>query len=124
VLVERVEGLADEADWMRAYSEINEFELELHEHGIVVMKVWMAISAAEQIRRFKARQREGWKSYKLTPDDWRNRKKWDAYEQAASDMIDRTATDTAPWTRVAAEDKHFARITVMRTIIARLEATL
>ena len=124
VLVERVEGLASEADWMRAYSEINEFELELHEHGIVVVKVWMAISAAEQLRRFKAREREDWKRFKITPDDWRNRKQWDAYEQAASDMIDRTSTETAPWTRVAAEDKYFARITVMRTIIARLEAAL
>jgi polyphosphate:AMP phosphotransferase len=124
VLVERVEALAEEADWMRAYSEINEFERELDEHGVVIVKLWLAISAKEQLRRFEARKREGWKRYKITRDDWRNRKKWDDYEQAASDMIDRTSTEVAPWTRVAAEDKHFARITVMKTVIERLEATL
>ena len=120
VLVERVESLSPPSAWMRAYGEINDFEAELAEHGIVVLKFWLAISKAEQLRRFKSREDEGYKRFKITPDDWRNRKKWDATEQAACDMFDRTSTAEAPWTIVEADDKNFARVKVLETIVARL----
>lgn len=124
VLVERVEGLCAESDWMRAYSEINDFEAQLSRCKIVVAKFWMQVSKAEQLRRFKERERERFKRFKLTGDDWRNRKKWDAYAQAACDMFDRTSTELAPWTIVEADDKYFARIKVMRTLVAQIEAAL
>jgi len=121
VLVERVEGLASLDDWMRAYQEINDFERELSETGYVVVKLWLAISAEEQLLRFKDREAKSFKRYKLTPDDWRNREKWDLYEQAMTDMVDRTSSRQAPWTLVEANDKKFARLKVLRTIVERLE---
>jgi polyphosphate:AMP phosphotransferase len=124
VLVERVEELAPEADWMRAYSEINDFERQLVDHGTVLVKIWLAVSKAEQLARFKAREKEQFKRFKITADDWRNRKKWEAYEQAACDMVDRTSTDAAPWTLVEGNDKHFARVKVLKTIVERIEAAL
>jgi polyphosphate:AMP phosphotransferase len=124
VLVERVEGLCGPGDWMRAYSEINEFEHQLAEHGIVVVKFWLAITKDEQLRRFREREKTAFKRFKITPEDWRNRERWDAYEQAVCDMVDRTSTDAAPWTLVPANDKLFARIRVLRTVAEALEKAL
>jgi AMP-polyphosphate phosphotransferase len=124
VLVERVEGFATVADWMRAYDEINQFEEQLVGGGAVVVKFWLQISKAEQLRRFHARERVAFKQFKITPDDWRNRKKWDAYEKAVCDMVDRTSTEIAPWTLVEAEDKKYARVKILKTIVHRLEAAL
>jgi len=124
VLVERVEGLCTEVDWRRAYAEINDFEEQLVSSGLVVCKFWLQISKEEQLRRFKEREKIGFKQYKLTKDDWRNRKKQEAYEIAAAEMVDRTSIEKAPWTLVAAEDKHHARIHVMQTLVDRLERAL
>jgi AMP-polyphosphate phosphotransferase len=120
VLVERVEELCPEPVWMRAYSEIRDFESQLVERGIVVMKFWLAISKEEQLRRFHSREDEADKRFKLTGEDWRNRKKWAAYEQAVCDLYDRTSTSAAPWTIVEANDKAYARVKVLETIVARL----
>jgi polyphosphate:AMP phosphotransferase len=122
VLVERVEGFAAPEDWMRAYQEINDFERQLGETGYLVVKFWLAISPDEQLRRFQDREAKPFKRYKLTPDDWRNREKWDLYEQAMTEMVDRTSARLAPWTLVEANDKKYARIKVLRTIAERLEA--
>jgi AMP-polyphosphate phosphotransferase len=124
VLVERVEKFAPEADWLRAYSEINEFEQALARHGIVVVKFWLAISREEQYRRFKQREKIDFKQFKITADDWRNRKKWDAYEGAVCDMVDRTSTSIAPWTLVEANNKYHARIKVLKTLCRALENAL
>lgn len=124
VLVERVEGFASHDDWLRAYSEINEFEHELTSFGYIVCKFWLAISADEQLRRFKAREDTAYKQHKITDDDWRNRLKWDQYAIAAGDMVDRTSSHFAPWTLVSSEDKRHARIEVLQTICDRLEAEL
>ena len=124
VLVERVEGYCTPADWMRAYDEINRFEEQLTEAGAIVIKFWLQISKAEQLRRFREREKTAFKRFKITPDDWRNRKKWDAYEAAVGDMVDRTSTEIAPWTLVEANDKYFARLKIMKTIIKRLKASI
>jgi polyphosphate:AMP phosphotransferase len=124
VLVERVEGFAAPAEWLRAYSEINQFEQQLVDHGIVLVKYWLNITAEEQLRRFKERERLAFKQWKLTADDWRNRKKWDQYALAVNDMVERTGTRPAPWTLVEANDKYFARIKVLKTVCARLEEAL
>ncbi|MEF3365704.1 polyphosphate:AMP phosphotransferase [Methylocystis sp. 9N] len=121
VLVERVEGFASRDDWMRAYQEINDFERQLHEAGYIVVKLWLAISQDEQLRRFEDREAKPFKRYKLTPDDWRNREKWALYEQATTDMVDRTSSRHAPWTLIEANDKKFARLKVLRAIVERLE---
>jgi len=121
VLVERVEGFCGEADWMRAYGEINDFERELVEHGLVVVKYWLAISKEEQLQRFRAREKTSFKRFKITEEDWRNRKKWDAYEVAVCDMVDRTSTEYAPWTLVEANNKYYARIKVLRTMCKAIE---
>jgi AMP-polyphosphate phosphotransferase len=124
VLVERVEGFASEADWMRAYAEINDFETQLVEADYVVAKFWLAISREEQLKRFKEREKVRFKRFKITQDDWRNRKKWDAYQQAVCEMVDRTSTDIAPWTLVEANNKYFARIKVLTTICDRIEQAM
>jgi polyphosphate:AMP phosphotransferase len=124
VLVERVEELSAPNVWMRAYEEINDFEERLVQNGAIVVKFWLQISKAEQLRRFKAREKTSFKRFKITPDDWRNRKKWDAYEEAVCDMVDRTSTEIAPWTLVEAEDKNYARIKILKTIAGRLERAL
>lgn len=124
VLVERIEGFCSEADWLRAYAEINDFEHELAEAGAVVVKFWLQISKEEQLRRFEAREKTDYKRFKITAEDWRNREKWDAYHRAVCDMIDRTSTSTVPWTLIAAEDKNHARVEILRTICERLEAAL
>jgi polyphosphate:AMP phosphotransferase len=124
VLVERVEGFCAEADWLRAYSEINDFEHELAHSGAVVVKFWLQISREEQLRRFKEREDVEFKRFKITEEDWRNRKKWDAYHRAVCDMVERTSTGLAPWTLVEANDKNHARVKVLRTVCEQLEATL
>jgi polyphosphate:AMP phosphotransferase len=124
VLVERVEGFCTEFDWRRAYDEINQFEEQVVDDGIVLCKFWLQISKAEQYRRFKAREKTSFKRFKITPDDWRNRAKWSAYEHAVADMVDRTSSEIAPWTLIEAEDKYFARIKILKTIVRRLEAAL
>ncbi|MCA1299557.1 polyphosphate:AMP phosphotransferase [Stappia indica] len=124
VLVERVEGYCSEADWRRAYGEINEFEAELGEADTLVVKFWLAISKQEQLARFEAREQIPYKQFKITEDDWRNRLKWDAYAEAAEEMIARTSTPRAPWNVVAAEDKRHARVTVLRTLCDALKRTM
>jgi polyphosphate:AMP phosphotransferase len=124
VLVERVEGLCSVGDWMRAYDEINQFEEQLTDGGAVVVKFWLQISAAEQLRRFREREKTSFKRFKITPEDWRNRRKWTAYETAVCDMVDRTSTEIAPWTLVEAEDKNYARVKILTTIAKRLEAAI
>ena len=124
VLVERVEGFAAEPDWMRAYHEINDFEQQLAEAGTIVVKFWMAITPEEQLRRFRQREATSYKRYKITPDDWRNRKKWPQYELAVNDMVERTSTETSPWNIVASDDKHFSRIEVLKTLVRRIEESL
>jgi polyphosphate:AMP phosphotransferase len=124
VLVERVEGFASTAEWMRAYHEINDFEEQLVAHGIALAKFWLHVSPEEQMRRFQARETQPWKRYKITDEDYRNRDKWDAYLVAADDMIERTSTEFAPWTLVEANDKRHARIKVLKTLCRRLEAAL
>jgi polyphosphate:AMP phosphotransferase len=124
VLVERVEGFCSEADWMRAYSEINDFEEQLIRNNILVVKFWLAITKDEQLKRFKEREKIGFKRFKITDEDWRNREKWDAYEQAICDMVDRTSTDIAPWTIVEGNSKYYARIKVLKTICDTIEAAL
>ena len=124
VLVERVEGLAERDEYMRAYSEINEFEDQLVEHGILLVKFWLHISSDEQLRRFEDRRQTPHKAWKLTDEDWRNRERWEQYEVAVSDMVARTSTRRAPWVLVEANDKLFARIKVIRTLADRLERRL
>jgi polyphosphate:AMP phosphotransferase len=122
VLVERVEGFTSETDWMRAYREITDFEDRIARHGVLVVKFWLQITKDEQLRRFKERERTGFKRYKITSEDWRNRKKWGAYERAVCDMVDRTSTELAPWDLVEANDKYYARIKIMRTLCDRIRA--
>ncbi|MFO1318966.1 MAG: polyphosphate:AMP phosphotransferase [Burkholderiales bacterium] len=124
VLVERVEGLCAEADWMRAYHEINDFEQQLVSHGVCVVKFWMAITPEEQLARFRAREETPHKQFKITAEDWRNREKWPLYERAVADMVDRTSTDVARWHLIPAQDKLFGRIEVLRRLNASVEAVL
>jgi polyphosphate:AMP phosphotransferase len=124
VLVERVENLCPENDWMRAFDEINAFEEQLAESGAVVVKFWLAITLDEQLRRFNERKATPHKNFKITEDDWRNRDKWPQYERAVGDMIDRTSTDIAPWHLVASNDKMFSRIQVLTHLCERLEQAL
>jgi polyphosphate kinase 2 (PPK2 family) len=124
VLVERVEKFIADPDWMRAYGEINDFEAQLVRHNIVVVKFWLAITEDEQLLRFEDRQKTGYKSFKITEEDWRNRKKWKQYEQAVCDMVDRTSTEIAPWILVEANDKNFARIKILKTLCDQIETKL
>ncbi len=124
VLVERVEGFCSEYDWMRAYSEITDFENQLAKHKTIVIKFWLQISKDEQLRRFELRQQVSFKRFKITEEDWRNREKWDDYELGVCDMIDRTSTDFAPWTIVEANDKNHARIKVLKTVCDRIKNAL
>jgi polyphosphate kinase 2 (PPK2 family) len=124
VLVERVEGFCSEAAWRRAYGEINQFERELTQFGAIILKFWMHISQAEQLRRFKERQRTNYKAWKITNEDWRNRGRWEDYERAAEDMLLKTSTHKAPWTIVEANDKLHARIKVLKTVADKLKQEL
>jgi len=121
VLVERVEGFASEAEWRRAYAEINEFENQMIDHGIALGKFWLHISNEEQKARFDRRTRIEWKRHKITDEDWRNREKWDAYEDAVNDMIGLTSTEACPWTLVAGNDKRYARVQILESVCEMLE---
>ena len=124
VLVERVRDLTPEADWQRAYAEINEFELQLAEAKTIVHKFWLAVGKEEQLKRFKEREEDALKRYKVDREDWANRRFYDDYQLAAREMIERTSTDYAPWSVVAADDKKAARLTILTTLCESLEKTL
>ena len=122
VLVERVEGFCEPADWLRAYGEINDFEEQLSNAGVVLVKFWLAIDEETQLARFREREANPVKRFKITEEDWRNREKWSQYREAVGDMVDRTSTRLAPWTLIEANDKPYARVKVLRTINDALEA--
>ena len=124
VMVERLEGFCSENDWMRAYNEINEFEKELHDWGAVIIKFWVQIDKDTQLVRFTDRQNTPEKQWKITEEDWRNRDKWDAYEGAVNEMIQKTSTTYAPWHILESVDKKYARIKALRIVIAELEKVL
>lgn len=124
VLVERVEGFCSNADWQRAYREINEFERELCGWGAVVLKFWLHIDPQTQLARFQARQNTPEKRWKITDEDWRNREKWPQYEQAVDEMLEKTSTDYAPWHILPSNDKRFARIEALRTLTQAIEKAL
>lgn len=124
VLVERIEGFASDLEWRRAYQEINEFEANLTSAGYVIVKFWLHISPEEQLNRFQTRQDDPFKQYKLTQEDWRNREKWPIYEVAVNQAVARTNTPTARWTIVPANDKYYARVHVIETVINAIKAKL
>jgi len=124
VLVERVEGFCTEEEWKRAFREINEFERQLAGHGTVVVKFWLQIDRDEQLRRFRAREANPHKQWKITEEDWRNRKKWRKYNVAVVDMLQQTSTTYAPWTILEANCKLYARIKALRTVAEALEGAL
>jgi polyphosphate:AMP phosphotransferase len=124
VLVERVEGLATEPEWRRAFQEINEFERALVTHKTVVVKFWLHISPEEQLARFRRREQSPLRRHKITAEDWRNRAQWPPYLAAVSDMLRQTSTTHAPWTVVEANDKLWARVKVVETVIKAIEARL
>ena len=124
VMVERLEGFAKPHEWQRAFDEIKEMEKQWAETGMVVCKFWLQIDKDEQLRRFKERQELPEKQWKITDEDWRNRDKWDAYEEAVNEMLVRTDTDYAPWVIVEGNNKYFARLKVMKTIIDMFEKRL
>jgi polyphosphate kinase 2 (PPK2 family) len=124
VLVERIEGFAKAAEWQRAYQEINEFESQLTDHGMVICKFWIQIDKKEQLRRFDERTNTPYKQWKITEEDWRNRKQWDAYTESVDDMVALTHKPNAPWTLVSGNNKLHARVTVLRTVCEQLEKAL
>ena len=124
VLVERVEGFCDAPDWQRAYGEINDFEQQLSDSGTLVIKFWLAITEEEQLKRFKAREQSPVKRYKLTDEDWRNRKRWPDYAQAMNDMVEHSSTRHAPWHLIPAENKRYARIQALRIVCETLADAL
>jgi polyphosphate kinase 2 (PPK2 family) len=121
VLVERVEGFAHEREWRRAYREINEFERLLMDDGVTVVKIFLAITRDEQMRRFKERENDPYKRYKIGPEDWRNREHWDEYVTAAEQMFVETSVDRAPWTVIGANRKWWARLSVLKTVLKAME---
>ena len=121
VLVERVEGFATKEQWQRAYDEIASFEESLVAEGMILVKFWLHISSEEQLKRFKSRQKNPLKAWKLTEDDWRNRKRRRAYVKAVEEMIDRTDHEGAPWHLVEADSKRYARVKVVETVNAEIE---
>lgn len=124
VLVERVEGYADDDAWQRAYTEIREFESMLVAEGTILVKFWMHISDEEQLRRFEARKNDPLKSWKLTDEDLRNRKKRTAYAEAVEDMLEQTSTTQAPWHIIEGDSKRFARLRVVETVNQAIEAAI
>jgi len=124
VMVERIEGFSTAGEWQRAYQEINDMEKDLYDAGAVVLKFWMQIDKDEQERRFKERQQNPEKQWKITEEDWRNREKWDLYEVAVNEMLLRTSTEYAPWIVVEGNDKYYARIKVLETVVNALERRL
>ena len=123
-MVERVEGFCTEAQWRRAFREINETEQHLVHHGAVLLKFWLHIDLAEQLARFEARQQMAHKQWKITEEDWRNRERWDDYSLAVNEMVVRTSTEYAPWTLVPGNDKKFARTFVLEHVRNALKKAL
>jgi polyphosphate kinase 2 (PPK2 family) len=121
VLVEPIEGFCSRPEWERAYKEINDFEAYLDRHGTRVIKFWLSLSKEEQLKRFEEREKVGHKRFKITPDDWRNREKWELYEAMVHRMVERTSTGRVPWHLIPANDKLRARLEVMETLCQRLE---
>jgi AMP-polyphosphate phosphotransferase len=124
VLVERVEGFAEESAWKRAYTEINSFERQLCDFGTILVKFWIHISAEEQLRRFEERRRIGYKTWKLTEEDWRNREKWPLYQEAVEEMLVKTSTRTAPWNLIEGNDKYWARVKTLTRLVESLSKAL
>ena len=124
VMVERIEGFCTKEEWQRAYKEINDMEKDLHDAGAIVIKFWMHIDKDEQERRFRERQENPEKQWKITDEDWRNREKWDQYEDSVNEMLLRTSTDYAPWVVVEGNDKYYARIKVLSTVVNAIEERL
>ena len=124
VLVERVEKFCSEADWMRAYHEINDFEEQLVRNDVILVKFWVAITKEEQLRRFREREKIAFKQFKITPEDWRNRKKWADYERAVCDMVERTSAGAARWNVIPANDKLFARIEMLKILCEQVEQAM
>jgi polyphosphate kinase 2 (PPK2 family) len=124
VLVERVEGYCTEAEWKRAYREINYFERQLVDFGVILFKFWLHIDQDEQLRRFESRAGDKLRSWKLTEDDWRNRDRWGVYEEAVNEMLLKTSTISAPWTVVEGNSKQFARVKILRTMVEKLSDEL
>jgi polyphosphate kinase 2 (PPK2 family) len=124
VLVERVEGFAAEAAWSRAFKEINSFERQVRDFGMVLAKFWLHLSEEEQLRRFEERKATAYKAWKLTEEDWRNRAKWSAYEGAVEEMLVKTSTSAAPWTLIEGNDKYWARVKVLSKLVKILSAEL
>lgn len=124
VMVERIEGFCTTQEWQRAFKEMNQMEQQLVNHGAIVIKFWMHIDKEEQERRFKERQENPDKQWKITDEDWRNREKWELYEQAVDEMMVRTSTVNAPWVIVEGNDKLYARIKVLETVVDALEKRL
>jgi polyphosphate kinase 2 (PPK2 family) len=124
VLVERVEGFAKPSEWKRGFKEINSFERQLRDYGVILAKFWIHISREEQLRRFEERKAIGYKAWKLTEEDWRNREKWGAYQEAVEEMLVKTSTRTAPWRLVEGNDKYWARAKVLGQMVDILSAEL
>jgi AMP-polyphosphate phosphotransferase len=124
VLVERIEGFAKETEWQRAYKEINDFEAQLTEDNYILVKFWIHVDEEEQLKRFKDREQDPYKAWKLTEEDWRNREKFGLYEEAANEMFEKTDTTHAPWILVAGNDKRHARITVLEKTLAHIKDEL
>lgn len=124
VMVERIEGFCTGTDWKRAYQEINEMEAHMANAGAVILKFWLHIDKEEQERRFNARQQNPEKQWKITEEDWRNRGKWDQYEEAVNEMLVRTSTTYAPWVVVEGNCKYYARVKVLKTVVDALEARI
>ncbi len=124
VLVERVEGFANEREWKRAYSEINHFEEQLCENGISMVKFWIHLDKDEQLRRFKEREKTPWKLHKITDEDWRNRDRWDDYKAAVNDMVAHTSTEFSPWSLIPGNDKKVARVEILKTLCDSMEKVL
>jgi len=124
VMVERIEGFCQEADWKRAYREINYFERQLVDFGTIVFKFWLHIDQAEQLQRFESRSDDKRRSWKLTDEDWRNRGKWEHYEGAVSEMLLKTSTLAAPWTIVEGNSKPYARVKILKTLVDTLSREL
>ena len=124
VMVERLEGFCSENDWKRAYNEMNEFEKELHDWGAVIIKFWVQIDKDTQLERFTDRQNNPEKQWKITDEDWRNREKWDLYEDAVNEMLKKTSTTFAPWHILESVDKNYARIKALKIVIEELEKAL
>lgn len=124
VMVERIEGFCTTEEWQRAYQEINEMEKQFTEHGAIVLKFWMQIDKDEQKRRFEERMNTPEKQWKITDEDWRNRAKWNEYERAVDEMLVRTSTTYAPWIIVEGNDKYYARVKVLKTVVNAMEQRL